>query len=326
MASSSGRKAVATGIGLLLAVAGVGFVIGSIHREWQSIVAAAAGADPGWMGLALLSAALGMVAIGLGWWRTLSAVGVQTGALPALSWYFVGQMGKYVPGGIWPVVGRGELASRGPVGRGRGYGAVLLSVGVTYLAALLLLALLLPLDPTGLRRIWSVALVILLLPVGFALLHPRVFTWILTTLRSGLGWDLKLIVPGWGTSAALVGLHVPAWILVGIANWCVAVALLGPVPLADVMFAAVLAWVVGFLAFPVPGGIGVREAVFTLAATSLSGGMAAAVAVVSRAVFMGVDALGAVLFLGATVGKERDATGTSPPSPEESPFAPPGDS
>jgi uncharacterized membrane protein YbhN (UPF0104 family) len=84
---------------------------------------------------------------------------------------------------------------------------------------------------------------------------------------------------------------------IGAATWLVAAALDPGAPDAlNIVFATVLSWVVGFLVVPAPGGIGVREAVFVAAATSLSSpGVAAAVAVVARVVFIMVDLLGAGL-------------------------------
>ena len=75
-----------------------------------------------------------------------------------------------------------------------------------------------------------------------------------------------------------------------------------------IAFAAVLSWIAGFLAVPVPGGVGVREAVF-VAAAGLDPGVGAAVALVTRAVFMAVDAAGA---LGAAAWLAHREAGTDP--------------
>ena len=69
-----------------------------------------------------------------------------------------------------------------------------------------------------------------------------------------------------------------------------------------------LPWVVGFVLVPVPGGVGVREATFVAAAGSLDPGIAAATAVVARAVFVVVDVVGALLgALALRVARRRDA-------------------
>jgi len=70
--------------------------------------------------------------------------------------------------------------------------------------------------------------------------------------------------------------YVPVWLLVGTATWAVARALDPSAAWIDVAPAAVASWLVGFLAVPVPGGVGVREAAFVAFAGNLAPGVAPA--------------------------------------------------
>jgi uncharacterized membrane protein YbhN (UPF0104 family) len=80
----------------------------------------------------------------------------------------------------------------------------------------------------------------------------------------------------------------------GVATWFVALTFAPDAPLTVITFAGILSWVAGFLVLFVPGGIGVREAVFTaIASVALAPHVAATVAVVSRLVFLAADAIGA---------------------------------
>jgi hypothetical protein len=63
-----------------------------------------------------------------------------------------------------------------------------------------------------------------------------------------------------------------------------------------VAFAAILAWVIGFLAIPVPAGAGLRELLF-VASCGLSGGIGAAVAAGARVLLILVDGVCGVLGL-----------------------------
>ena len=89
--------------------------------------------------------------------------------------------------------------------------------------------------------------------------------------------------------------YLPAWLFVGTATWCIARAFDGTVAWIDVVPAAVLSWIVGFVLVPIPGGLGVREAAFVGLATALPSGIAATVAIAARLSFMLVDGLGAVI-------------------------------
>jgi uncharacterized membrane protein YbhN (UPF0104 family) len=104
---------------------------------------------------------------------------------------------------------------------------------------------------------------------------------------------------------ALVARYLPAWLAIGGATWAVARSLDPSAGLAEVGTAAVLSWLVGFVLVPVPGGVGVREAAFVAAAGSLDPGIAAAVAVAARALFVVVDVAGAVLGAAAIRSSNR---------------------
>lgn len=89
-----------------------------------------------------------------------------------------------------------------------------------------------------------------------------------------------------------------AWLFFGLGNFFVVLSLF-PVWLSDVMAISsffVLAWLIGFLSFVTPSGLGVREAVITVAlAPYLGPGGAALAAVVTRVVLVGAEML-ALLF------------------------------
>jgi uncharacterized membrane protein YbhN (UPF0104 family) len=284
-------------VGIAVALLGVFFVGRELVRSWGDVRAAVADANPGLLALAFVVGSAGFLVIGLGWRRCLAALGSRPPARDALHWYYVGQLGKYVPGGIWNVVGRGEMARRGGVPATIGYGSTVLSLGITYLAAILTVAIALVAGAGGREGGWWWQPVVALLPLGVLALHPRVVEAVLRLARRVTRRELNLTVPRWGVSVGLLLWHVPAWLAIGTSTWLVAVALdPGRPDFRNLMFATVLSWVVGFLVVPAPGGIGVREAVFVAAATSLgSPGVAAAVAVVARVVFILVDVVGAGL-------------------------------
>jgi glycosyltransferase 2 family protein len=287
-------KRLSGSVGLIIGVAGAFFVVRELARHWDEVRATAEGANLGPLVLAFAVGSLGMLTIGLGWRSCLSTLGVPRPALDTLRRYYVGQLGKYVPGGIWPVVGRAEMARRGGVPGAVAYGSTVLSLGLTYLAAVLTaLGALLAGAGGGEQVRWEP--VIALLPLGILALHPRVVGLVLETLRKVSRRELDVPIPRWRSSVSLLFRHVPAWLAVGGATWLVAVALgASQADGRNLLFAATLSWVVGFLAVPVPGGIGVREAVFVAAATSLpSTGVAAAVALVARLLFILVDTTGA---------------------------------
>ena len=292
--------ALSTAIGLLVAAAGGVFVARAIADGYDASREAIGDAEVGWLLAAVPVAFVGMTLVGVPWRRSMVLLGASPRLLDTLVWYFLGQLGKYVPGTLWPIVGRAELARRGGVDRPAAYGSVVLTLGATYLAAVLVVIGFLPFaGDNGAGDAWWV---LLLLPAGLIVLHPAVLGWGKRILERVVRRPVDVVIPRWGDSVALVLRHAPAWLFIGGATWLVARAFDADAGLVELMVPSVLSWIIGFVVVPVPGGIGVREAAFTAAAVSLADGVGATVAVVSRLVFMVVDALGALL---ATVRARR---------------------
>lgn len=266
----------------MIAVACIAFVARRLADEWDGARESLQDADLAWVALAFAVAVIAMTSMALGWQRVLAALGAHIGSASAVAWYYVGEIGKYLPGTLWPVLGRAELARRGGVPRAVAYQSVALSLVLLYLAAAVVGG--------------AVTEPLVVLPfVGAAalVLHPAVAGALLRLARRVTGASLDLTPPSLPTSLALVASYVPTWLFVGTATWAVARALDPAARWVDVVPAAAASWLIGFLAVPVPGGVGVREAAFIAASNGLGGGVAAATAVVARFVFVAVDAIGA---------------------------------
>ena len=291
---TSGRRRTAlasTAVGVVAGLLAVAFVIRALLRDRDTIRDALEVAELGWIALGLGLAAVGMVAIAVPWRDVLHLLGGHLPLGQVVGRYFVGELGKYVPGGVWPILGRGELARRAGVPRPAAYGSVFLSLAALYLAASLVVVVGLPavVGDEGA----GVLAPLLVLPLGIAALHPKVVGLAIGVLARIARRPIDVTIPGWGASVLLVARYVPAWLAIGGSTWAVARSLDASAGLVDVGTAAVLSWIIGFVVVPVPGGVGVREAAFVAAAGSLDPGVAAVVAVVARILFVAVDAVGA---------------------------------
>ena len=293
--SSRRRAALAsTALGVVIGGLAAAFVVRTLLRDREVIETALSDAALGWLMLGLGLAAVGMTAIAVPWRQAIQVLGDDLPLRQVVARYYVGELGKYLPGGVWPILGRGELARRWGVRRAAAYSSVVLSLATLYLAAMFVVLVGLPVLLGGDDGSGPLA-VVALLPVGLACLHPAVLRQVVGLVERIAKRTLSLPIPSWGTSVALVARYVPAWLAIGTATWAIARALDPTAPLLELAVAAVLSWVVGFVLVPVPGGVGVREAAFVAAAGSLDPGIAATTAVLARLVFVLVDAGGAAL-------------------------------
>ena len=196
-------------LGVVVVLGCCAFVGRALARQWSLARAALAGADPLWLAAGFVAAGTGLVVVALVWRATLRLLGADTSRRTAVTIYFRGELGKYVPGGPWGVLGRSEMITGTGVRRAVGYGSVLLALLSAYVAcALIALALV----PFGLDRarpsplVWLVPAAL----CGVALLHPA--PWRLGLRLLGRPGDID-VPPPWRQNARLVVRSLPAWIL-----------------------------------------------------------------------------------------------------------------
>ena len=171
--------------------------------------------------------------------------------------FFVGQLGKYLPGSVWPVVAQMQMGKQYGLAR-RPVGTVALIVMVLNVATGLLVAVvLLPFtSPHALRQYgWAIAL----LPVGLALLHPRVLNPVISkAFRLARREPLEQPLTLRGIAVA-TGWTLLMWASYGAQIWALAAGLhahhAASLP-AMSTGAFALAWTAGFLFIVLPGGRG----------------------------------------------------------------------
>jgi hypothetical protein len=217
------------------------------------------------------------------WQALLSGLGSPLRTTTAGRIFFIGQLGKYIPGSLWPILTQMELGARANVPRSRSAGASVLTMIVSLATGLLVAGATLPFAHYSAGYDW----VFLLVPVILVCLYPRVLNPLLNRLfkltkRPGLDQPVTLTMLSKALAWSLL-----AWLANGVQIWVLADRLGAPagrtflIALGGYAFA----WCVGFVIVFAPAGAGARDALLILALSPLIGRQPAlAVAVVSRAV------------------------------------------
>src|SRR5215470_9255822 len=247
----------------------------------------------------------GLVGSLMVWREMLADLGSRLSVPDAWRIMFIGQLGKYVPGSIWPVLAQSELGADHGVPRSRSALSVLLCYAVMTLSGAVVAMVTLPFATASsvAQYFW----IIFLVPVAVVLLSPPVLNRLLRlVLRlsrqpvleqsvsfKGLGRTMAWAVAGWAFNGAMIYVlmrqlagHQQGTLLVSVGAYA-------------------LSWVVGFVAVFAPAGAGVREAVMVaVLSTRTTPATALTVALVSRALGVVADAAtGAAA--SALVGRRR---------------------
>src|SRR3954452_17484900 len=124
----------------------VGLAVWALWSRWPEVVSALHRLDARGLVLAALATLLNAVLTGLAWRALLADLGFRLPIGLAARVFFVGQIGKYVPGSLWPMIVQAELAKR-HVARRSTAAATFVLLLLSGASALIVVLVTLPLGP-----------------------------------------------------------------------------------------------------------------------------------------------------------------------------------
>lgn len=292
--------------GLVVLALVLGGVILAVARNWRDFVESMQRLGVGGAVLSLLFGIIGVGGTCMVWRAVLRGLGVEFAVRDGARVFFASQLGKYVPGSVWPIVIQMEAGRTRGANRKTMLAANLLTIVLGLATGVVLAAVLLPFSyASALHRFWWV---LVALPIVLLLSHPRSLPFLMDRLlrllrRPPLGVQMSVADTLRASAWAVV-----SWIGLGL-HVAVLVAAIGK-PSSGLYALSIggmaLAVSAGILFIPAPAGAGLREVVlgYVLAAV-ITSGQAIAVVVASRVLLIVVDLLLASVF-GRT--KLRQAT------------------
>jgi glycosyltransferase 2 family protein len=271
-------------------LAAVGLAAYAIAKHWAQITAALGQLGFLSVAAALVSVVIAQVFTALMWRTLLSSLGSPLPVGAAARILFIGQLGKYLPGSIWPVLAQMELGKAHKVPRSRSASASVLVMLLTLIVGLLVAVVTLPFAAGPMPYRWA----LLITPVLLVMLHPKVLNSIIARLlRLARQAPLEAPLTGRALSRAL-GWAVGVWICYGLQIWILATRLGAP-PGKTALIALggfAFAWSIGFVIIFAPAGAGVRDVLLLLVLRPvLSTADATAVVLVSRVLLTAGDLL-----------------------------------
>jgi uncharacterized membrane protein YbhN (UPF0104 family) len=287
----------------------IAFLGYALSREWHSFVAALQHISGVALVFASVAVAAGLVVNMLSWRESIAAV-AQTLPIGAASRvYFLSQLGKYVPGSVWPVLAQAAMGRAHGISRVRSaIGSVLAMLVGLASAVFVASTVLLFLRRDALAQYWWLGLVAVACVV--ALLPPVLRRLLVVAMRlRARGGAPEEVVVSTGRLVRALGWAILLWLLLGVQTWLIAGDL---VPHATNLLAwstgaFALAWAVGFVIVLAPGGLGAREIALAFALSSvMQRGDALALALISRVLMTIGDLAAAGLAVALTRAPAND--------------------
>lgn len=303
---------------VVFVVAAVGLAVWAIWSDRDQIGVAVGRLSATALGLAAAASVANVLVTCLIWRSVLRDMGSPMPLRAACQVFLIGQLGKYLPGGVLQVVAAAELGSEHQVPRARTAAAMVVTILLSIVTGGLIVAASLPFVEVaaGSGLEWAAAAV----PVLLVLLHPRVSSWALGHLLRVLGRAPVDITRSLRGTVAAGGWAALAWVAAGVQVLALSVGLgAEPTPSLLLLVTAgyAAAWVVGFAVIVVPAGLGVREVVLAAVLVNELGTAEVLVVVIaSRALFTVADIAlaGVALAVRGRTRQVRRGTGPRPGS------------
>jgi uncharacterized membrane protein YbhN (UPF0104 family) len=294
---SLGRRALTVGFVLVT----LGFVVATVVSNWEQVQTHSWSLD--WVRLVLGTGAL-VAVLGFAvavWHRVLLRFETGRGSWRSLARiWFLSSIGRYTPGKIWQFVAAAALAKRVGLAPAVVLTSLVVYMGFGLLAAGVVSAATLPLSVLGLDVPgWSTLAVAAAAAFGFC--HPAVINGALRLVPRTVHRDVLVWEGSWADGIVIVSAAIVYWGLYGLAFYLFLDAVVGVPYEAIPVLAGInaLSFLVGYLFFIAPAGLGARELVITVLLASVVGGagIAGAVAVLSRLWVIAAELIGAALVL-----------------------------
>jgi hypothetical protein len=304
-----GRRLLRRGVAALF----LAFVVVLVVEQWPEVRPLLGQLSWPVLAAATVAVAAGHLASFRSWRALLADLGFPLPPGAGLRVFYLGQLGKYLPGSIWPAVTQMELGRDYKVPQRVSGAAAAITMLLALGSGLLLAVVLLPLAGGGVpeQYRWAAAA----LPLAVLLAAPPVLN---RLLRVGLRLTRRAPLP---SPLSLAGAcraaawALAAWVLYGLQVWLLARQLgaVGDLDLLGVSVGAFAgAWCAGFLLVAAPAGAGVREgALILLLGSSIGRPQATVIGIVSRLLFLVADLAwaGVAALVGAShhqVGEQGD--------------------
>lgn len=258
------------------------FLGDSIVSQWTEVRSQPWTLNPGWL---LLSAAVTW--LGVVWlmhlWRVVIVIlsGKTLAFWTAYRIAALANLGKYIPGKVWSVMGLIYLLREEGHSTPTAIAATVLHQAYTLVSGILFVSVILGVEVWGKL---PVAILVGAIAIALVILYPPIFGRVLNFMLRLVRREQVTVQIPFAKALALFCGYAVAWVIYGAGFWLMSKGLGIPAgPFWPVVASYGGAYLVGFLALFAPGGLGVREGMLAIMlGPHLPAGLPATVAVLSR--------------------------------------------
>lgn len=260
------RALISTAVKILLTLVVFYYVWITVHANWAQVRGYSWDFNPALMGVSALMFWAAYAYLAWVWGKVLEYTGHGVSYRDAWDTYYIGNLGRYIPGKVWTIAGTAWIADRRGLPAAKTGTASVFAQAYSIISSFVFLAFFLIIKGAhvdGLDFRWLIPLIIVFTVV---FIIPHNMEWLINRMLSALGRDSISLGLTVGKASRIVCWYFISWLLFGVAYWLFMAAVTNDSSLSLVILTAVFsaAYVGGFLAIFVPGGLGVREGLMSV--------------------------------------------------------------
>jgi glycosyltransferase 2 family protein len=299
-------KRVRLAIQLGIAVLVFGFLVLTVVDQWAEIQDQGVHFHVLWLIPAFVVLPIFYSLNAVGWDLILRFLGYRLGAGRAQVAWGQPLLARYVPGSVLYVLGRVLLSERAGVPRRLTIASIVYEQALQATSAILVAAYFLIVHPDlqdqPLR--WAILLVV---PLGIVLLHPRVFGRIANRVLRAFGREALPATMPLGGVLAVLAFYTLNWGVIAVGIYCVARSV-STISASDLLVAGAaqaFGYVAALVTLVAPAGLGIRDAAFAWAFKVATPGDSFAVASLIAIVVRGVLTVVEIMYVGIVTALGR---------------------
>lgn len=252
---------------VLLRLAGIavvllifGFMFRSLYLDWEQIVAHQWDLNAVSL-LVAFSLMLSAAALYAFLWKLiLERLGAPLSYRKSYRIFFLSQLGRYIPGKIWSILGLVYLSEKEGVSKVMSSASVMLQLMLQVVSGVMVFAVTLPFWES-MDAVPGLSILLLSLPAGLILMHPALVSRGVNLALRLTGQPETELTWSYGYLLRQLGFWAVFWLLNGVAyHFLIRSIDSSPLPRFFVLAGIFsIAWVAGFVSLVTPAGLGVME-------------------------------------------------------------------
>ena len=277
------------------------FVLRIIYQNWESLSVYEWELDIKFFLISIFVLLISFYLMAFGWYLILNMLEEKINTLECLRIYVLSQLGRYIPGKIFMFIGRVVMAQNVGISGNSAVVSIFLEAIISLSGAIAATLIIFYFSNVSIIYINTYYLIIFLILI-IVFLHPIFIKYVLVLIKKykiskklgSLEFNFK-----YHQVLGLVSYYIILWAIVGFAFYLLALSISVNISfefILEIAGAFLLSWIIGFLSFLSPGGIGVREGVLTfILGNYFPVAFASILALGSRVWFTGVELLSVMI-------------------------------